>query len=156
MTSGWCRISLELSQWSHFLIGWDRHQVSTNEKVQLIEYFDGLPYKLISICLVWYFEHFAKIFESLWSKWYKRKIISIMWRCFSTPSCWKFDRFFPIEIFYVILYSHHKVGCVFPMITVSILPHGQFGPNNHREDVSHVSLQGLTIRVHKYRPRGKL
>ena len=27
-----------------------------------------------------------------------------------------------------------KVGCVFPMVAVSILPHAEFGPNDHRAD----------------------
>ena len=33
-----------------------------------------------------------------------------------------------------------KVGCVFPMVVVSILPHAEFGPNDHREDASHFIL----------------
>ena len=31
----------------------------------------------------------------------------------------------------------NKVGCVFPMVVVSILLHAEFGPNDHREDASH-------------------
>ena len=31
----------------------------------------------------------------------------------------------------------YKVGCVFPMVIVSILPHAEFGPNDHREDAPH-------------------
>ena len=27
-----------------------------------------------------------------------------------------------------------KLGRVFPMVVVSILPHAEFGPNDHRED----------------------
>ena len=30
-----------------------------------------------------------------------------------------------------------KVECVFPMVVVSILPHAEFGPNDHWEDTSH-------------------
>ena len=30
-----------------------------------------------------------------------------------------------------------KMGCVFPMAGVSILPHTEFGPNDHREDGLH-------------------
>ena len=30
-----------------------------------------------------------------------------------------------------------KVGRVFPMVVVSILPHAEFGPNDHREDAPH-------------------
>ena len=30
-----------------------------------------------------------------------------------------------------------KVGCVFPMVVVSILPHAEIGPNDHREDALH-------------------
>ena len=91
------------------LSDWLRSPSSEHQWESQTHWIHGLPNKLISICLVWYFEHFSKIFESLWSKWNKRKIISIMWRCFSTSSCWKFDRFFAIEIFYVILYLYHSL-----------------------------------------------
>ena len=30
-----------------------------------------------------------------------------------------------------------KVGCVFPMIVVSLLPHADYGRNDHREDAFH-------------------
>ena len=30
-----------------------------------------------------------------------------------------------------------KVGCVLPMVVVSILPQAEFGPNDHRVDVPH-------------------
>ena len=32
-----------------------------------------------------------------------------------------------------------KVGFVFPMVIVSILPHEEFGPNDHRKDAPHVT-----------------
>ena len=32
-----------------------------------------------------------------------------------------------------------KVGCVFPMVVVPILPHADFGPNDHRENTPHFS-----------------
>ena len=32
--------------------------------------------------------------------------------------------------------SKIKVGCVFPNVAVSLLPHGEFGPNDHQEDAS--------------------
>ena len=32
--------------------------------------------------------------------------------------------------------GRNKVGCVFPMIVVSILPNAEFWPNDHREDAS--------------------
>ena len=31
------------------------------------------------------------------------------------------------------------VGCVFPIVVVSILPHAEFGPNYHRVDAPHFS-----------------
>ena len=31
-----------------------------------------------------------------------------------------------------------KVGRVFPMVVVSLLPHEEFGPNDHRKDAPHV------------------
>ena len=30
-----------------------------------------------------------------------------------------------------------KVGCVFPMVVVSLLLHAEFGPNDHRKDAPH-------------------
>ena len=36
--------------------------------------------------------------------------------------------------------SVSKVGCVFPIVVVSILPHAEFGPNEHREDASHLII----------------
>ena len=39
-----------------------------------------------------------------------------------------------------IVYIYHKVGCVFPMIIVSILPQAEIGPNDHREDASHFRI----------------
>ena len=32
---------------------------------------------------------------------------------------------------------NHKVGCVFPMVAVPILPHAEFGRNDHREYALH-------------------
>jgi len=34
-------------------------------------------------------------------------------------------------------FDKNKVGCVFPMFVVSILPHAEFGSNDHREDAPH-------------------
>ena len=33
----------------------------------------------------------------------------------------------------------YKVGCVFPMVIFSILPHAEFGPNDYQEDTPHFS-----------------
>ena len=44
------------------------------------------------------------------------------------------------------LFSHPiaKVGCVFPMVVVSLLPHAEFGPNDHLEDATHfICSQGV-------------
>ena len=30
-----------------------------------------------------------------------------------------------------------KVGCILPMVVISRLPHPEFGPNHHQEDVPH-------------------
>ena len=30
-----------------------------------------------------------------------------------------------------------KVGCVFPLIIIPILPQAEFGPNDHQEDAPH-------------------
>ena len=32
------------------------------------------------------------------------------------------------------------MGCVFPMVVVSKLPHAEFGPNDHREDTPHFMM----------------
>ena len=33
-----------------------------------------------------------------------------------------------------------KVGCVFSMVVVSILPHAEFGPNDHQKDAPHFNI----------------
>ena len=38
---------------------------------------------------------------------------------------------------------YSNVGCVFPVVTVSILLHVEFGRNDHREDAPHFTI---TIR----------
>ena len=35
----------------------------------------------------------------------------------------------------------HKVGCIFPIVIVPILPHTEFGPNDHRNDALHFSFR---------------
>ena len=40
---------------------------------------------------------------------------------------------------------HNKVGRVFSMVIVSILPHAGFGPNDHREDAPHIICSTPTI-----------
>ena len=39
-----------------------------------------------------------------------------------------------------------KVGCVFPMVAVSIPPHAEFGPNDHREDAPHFNITKIIFR----------
>jgi len=34
----------------------------------------------------------------------------------------------------------NKAGCVVPMLIVSILPHAEIGPNDHRKDASHFTI----------------
>ena len=34
-----------------------------------------------------------------------------------------------------------KVGCVFSMVAVSILPHAEFGPNDHQDEAPHFIIQ---------------
>ena len=38
--------------------------------------------------------------------------------------------------------SNHKVGCVFPMVIIPILPQAEFGPNDHKEEAS--TLKSIT------------
>ena len=38
-----------------------------------------------------------------------------------------------------------KVGCVFPMVVVSILPHAEFGSNDYQEYVVYVGVPILKI-----------
>ena len=43
--------------------------------------------------------------------------------------------------FFIIIYtklSYHKVGCVFPIVVIYILPLVEFGRNDHRENVPHL------------------
>ena len=41
------------------------------------------------------------------------------------------------------LQKSNKVGCVFSMVVNSILPHAEFGRNDHREDVPHYKIRPL-------------
>ena len=45
----------------------------------------------------------------------------------------------PVQVIWMMRTWGHrnKVGCVFPMIAVSILPHAEFGLNGHWEDAPH-------------------
>ena len=38
-----------------------------------------------------------------------------------------------------------KVGCVFPMVGVSLLPDAEFGSNDHREDAPHFNLRKIAV-----------
>ena len=38
-----------------------------------------------------------------------------------------------------------KVGCVFPMVIVSMLPHAELGPNDDRDDAHHFSIRHTDI-----------
>ena len=50
-----------------------------------------------------------------------------------------------IEKYRVPTLEFTKVGCIFLMVVVSILPDTVFGPNDHREDVPHFTyLSGGT------------
>ena len=40
-----------------------------------------------------------------------------------------------------------KVGCVVPMVIVSILLHAEFGPNDHREHASHFTSQTYHLSI---------
>ena len=60
----------------------------------------------------------------------------------SVPFLIEMDPFFWFGSDFRIV-GQNKVGCVFPMIVVSILPHAEFGPNNHREYASHFNMQLL-------------
>ena len=41
------------------------------------------------------------------------------------------------KIFFNPLNLNDKVGCVYPMVIISMLSHAEFGPNHHGEDVLH-------------------
>ena len=46
-----------------------------------------------------------------------------------------------------------KVGCVLPMVVVSILPQAVFSPNDRREDVPHLLWLGFPMCVfHRMKP----
>ena len=42
-----------------------------------------------------------------------------------------------------------KVGCVFAMIVVSILPHAELGPNDHRDDEPHFTWTKIPFMISK-------
>ena len=39
-----------------------------------------------------------------------------------------------------VLHCNHKVGCVFPIVIVSMLPQAEFGPNDHWEHANHFTI----------------
>ena len=41
----------------------------------------------------------------------------------------------------------NKVLCVFPMVNVSIVPHAEFGRNDHQEDALHFTLRSHLLRM---------
>ena len=41
------------------------------------------------------------------------------------------------------------MGCVFPMVIVSIPAHAEFGPNDHREDAPHFILKLINFKTTK-------
>ena len=41
------------------------------------------------------------------------------------------------------------VGCIFPMVVVSILPHAEFGRNDHQEDASLFTKQSKWLSPEK-------
>ena len=58
-----------------------------------------------------------------------------------SPKIWLND----FQIIFEGLFDLYKVGCVFPMVIVTILPHAEFGPNDHQE--KHPTLQNhLVVR----------
>ena len=46
----------------------------------------------------------------------------------------------PVFLFTFPPQKHTKVGCVFPMVIVSMLSNAEFGPNDHWDDVPHFML----------------
>ena len=52
------------------------------------------------------------------------------------------------ESYGMILVADTEVGCVFPMVVVSILLRAEFGRNDHREDAPHFRC-GLNLKIQK-------
>ena len=49
-----------------------------------------------------------------------------------------------------IFHFHYKVGCVFPMVVVSMLFHAEIGRIDHREGAPHFSNPNLTLKIPKF------
>ena len=47
-------------------------------------------------------------------------------------------------------YEMPKVGCVFPMVNVSILPQARFGPSDPREDAPHFTISPYLIKCQAF------
>ena len=43
---------------------------------------------------------------------------------------------------------YDKVGCVFPMVILSILLRAKFGRNHQRENAAHISIQFDLLSIH--------
>ena len=122
-------------------------------------------YAVYLCCEIWWnFEFFEKILFSVTYLQWRTHILKLLWRqqvyehrnC-SIPNWWGQIKTIGGSFYFDIsmaLQSHHdrvslgktffnplklkdKVRCVFPMVIVSILPHAEFGSNDHREDAPH-------------------
>ena len=55
------------------------------------------------------------------------------------------------EMIFVRSVPSGKVGCVFPMVVVSILSHAEFGLDGHREDAPHLMFeQSLPVQLYRF------
>ena len=43
--------------------------------------------------------------------------------------------------------SPNKVGCIFPMVVISIVRHAELGRNDHREDAPHFTFQTFHVAL---------
>ena len=104
---------------------------------------------LIFVCEPDELKNFGLCAESLFSKWLgdpRRSYVSYQLRRINATVVFHAS----LPLFYGFYLDEHlrsgseylktKVGCVFPMGVVSILPHAELGPNVNREDEPHFSF----------------
>ena len=91
---------------------------------------------LSRIVLVWFLcifffnflAHFIKIFDDL------------------SPLLYVFKSFIPQKLLFM-----NKVECAFPVVVVCLLPHAEFGRNDHREDTPHFRICHF-LGIHSKKP----
>ena len=95
----------------------------------------------------WIKMQWTHLFGKPWIRWLQDLMIHFLWFI-----SW----LIPVShmiwlIWHFFIWFITKVGCIFPMFVVSLLPHAEFGKSDHREDAPHFTLNRLICSVMAHR-----